>query len=312
MRILGGISLIAGITLIAGLIAYMGDRVGHQVGRRRLTLFGLRPKYTSTIVAVATGMMIAATVTVAAIAFSGYARAAFFHLSDLNSRVNQLQAEADELARRAHETNVIVYRGELLYDPYLLLSPTQGAGEHASLMRAFFDAVVGHLNAVYVPRGLKALASRSTDADTKKKLDAFLNSPEVTGALLSGPVLVLASADQNLFVNDPIHVGFTMFPDKRIFAKRQVIAAVEITGGTEISPRIAIGQLLTAVRNAAIEQGMPQYYAAPFPILTAGQVERMTAEIKAGRGKYRIVARAAQDIFPHTGGTPIEFVLSSG
>ena len=44
MGTVGGIAIVIGLTLIAGLIAYIGDRVGHQVGRKRLTLFGLRPK----------------------------------------------------------------------------------------------------------------------------------------------------------------------------------------------------------------------------------------------------------------------------
>ncbi|HMD02671.1 MAG TPA: DUF3084 domain-containing protein, partial [Candidatus Baltobacteraceae bacterium] len=59
MGAFGGSALILAIVLIAGSIAYVGDRVGHYVGRRRLSLFGLRPKYTSTIVAVGTGMVIA-------------------------------------------------------------------------------------------------------------------------------------------------------------------------------------------------------------------------------------------------------------
>ena len=53
----------AAVMAIAGGVAYVGDRVGHQVGRKRLTLFGIRPRYTSTIIAIATGMIIALVVT---------------------------------------------------------------------------------------------------------------------------------------------------------------------------------------------------------------------------------------------------------
>ena len=102
-----GIVLIVLITLIAGLIAYIGDRVGHQVGRRRMTMFGLRPKHTSTIVAVGTGMLIALAVTISAISASYYVRAAFFHLEDINNKVNELQAQADALEHHVRESNVV-------------------------------------------------------------------------------------------------------------------------------------------------------------------------------------------------------------
>ena len=56
LSVLPGIISVFGITIVAGAIAYIGDRVGHQVGRKRMTLFGLRPKYTSTLVAVWRGL----------------------------------------------------------------------------------------------------------------------------------------------------------------------------------------------------------------------------------------------------------------
>src|SRR6202011_1659111 len=89
-----GVVIVLGITIVAGVIAYIGDRVGHQVGRKRLTLFGLRPKYTSTIVAVATGMLIALSVTLVALVGSQQVRTAFFRLGQINARINDLQAQA--------------------------------------------------------------------------------------------------------------------------------------------------------------------------------------------------------------------------
>ncbi len=44
--------------LAGGVAAYWGDRVGQAVGKKRLSVFGLRPKYTSRVVAVATGVLI--------------------------------------------------------------------------------------------------------------------------------------------------------------------------------------------------------------------------------------------------------------
>src|SRR5271154_1944315 len=165
MGVLGGIVLIIIIVMVAGLIAYIGDRVGHQVGRKRLTLFGLRPKYTSTIVAVGTGMMIALVVTVTAIVLSDYARAAFFHLSEINNKVNELQAQADALEKQVRLNDIVVNHGDLLYNQFLLISPQQTPSEQKKRLVSFFDVVVNYVNRTYVPQGLKPFRGKSTDAD---------------------------------------------------------------------------------------------------------------------------------------------------
>lgn len=50
---------------VCGFIAYAGDILGRRMGKRRLTLFGLRPRYTAIIMTTITGMFIAVfTITV--------------------------------------------------------------------------------------------------------------------------------------------------------------------------------------------------------------------------------------------------------
>src|SRR5271165_1014976 len=309
MGTLGGIALILGIMVLAGIIAYIGDRVGHQVGRKRMTLFGLRPKYTSTIVAVATGMAIALAATLSALAASQYARAAFFHLDEINTRVNELQAQADALDKRAHETNVVINRGSLLDNRYLVITPAMSAAERTRALNTFFDAVVASLNRTYVPP-LKLYKGKSSNPEVAKKLQDVLADQKVQGFLLRGPVLLLAVADENLFVNDPIHFTFTAYADQLIFRAQQSIASVEVDGGTTIIPRIAYAQLIGAVTSAAVEQGMPYPFAqAVFPQTTEAEIDDTIRQIKSGRGRFYIVAQSATDVYPHAGGVPITFAL---
>ena len=55
-----GVLLIIAVILLSGLIAYLGDQIGMKVGKKRISVFGLRPKYTSIIITVFTGVLIAA------------------------------------------------------------------------------------------------------------------------------------------------------------------------------------------------------------------------------------------------------------
>lgn len=310
MGTLGGILLVILIVIVAGLIAYVGDRVGHQVGRKRMTLFGLRPKYTSTIVAVGTGMGIALIATVVPLLTAPLARDAFFHLSEINNRVNELQAQADALQKQTRETNVVVNHGDLLYQQFLIITPQQSRNAQLVALSAFFDAVVGSLNSNYVPAGLKPFKGKSGDTEISRKLDAVIGDPKVQGGLIRGPVLLVAIADQNLFPGDTIQFTFAPYADVPIFRAHRAIASVEVDGGSSLVPNIAYGQLATAVRDVAIESGMPVYFANPFAQPSAAEINATRLAIKRGRGRFYIVARAARDIYPHTGGVPVTFALS--
>ncbi|MGH7754936.1 MAG: DUF3084 domain-containing protein [Vulcanimicrobiaceae bacterium] len=310
MGTLGGLLLVVLIVAIAGLIAYMGDRVGHQVGRKRMTLFGLRPKYTSTIVAVGTGMMIALVVTVVTLLASQYARAAFFHLSEISNRVNALQAQADQLERDVKRNNVVVNLGDAVDDQYLVIMPEMTPAERRQDLAAYFDAVVATINRRYVPLGLRPYRARASDPQIAHKLAAVLADPKVVGGLLRGPVLLVAVADENLFVNDPIAFTLDSYPDQLIYRKGEAIASVQVDGGTAINPTSAYSELVGLVEEAAIGSGMPAVFSRAIATLSPPRVRAVSAAIRAGRGHFSIVARAAADIYPHTGGIPIVFDLS--
>ena len=51
--------------LMAGIIAYNGDVIGRKYGKKRLTLFGLRPKHTAILITSVTGVFISALTTAA-------------------------------------------------------------------------------------------------------------------------------------------------------------------------------------------------------------------------------------------------------
>ncbi len=309
MGTLGGLAVAVVIVLVAGLIAYIGDRVGHQVGRKRMTLFGLRPKYTSTIVAVGTGMMIAFVVTLTTLLASNYARAAFFHLSEINNRVNELQAQADAL-ERVRNSNIVVSRGQPLYNQFLIINAQQSPHDRFAALSAFFDTIVSALNKRYVPSGLKPFIGKASNPDIAKKLQDVLDDPRTQGFLLRGPVLLVAVADQNLFATDRIRFTFAPYADQVIFRNRQPITSVEIDGGTAINPNIAYGQLVAAIREQGISGGMPAFFATVIPSLTAADVAKTSRTIRSGRGRYFIVARATTDIYPHTGDIPVSFQLN--
>lgn len=98
-----GVVLIAVLAIMGGMIAYIGDKLGSKVGKRKLTIFGLRPKHTSILVTIVTGSLIAsATLGVSAMVSSDVRTALFGmealkeELSGLVQEVTQKNTELDE------------------------------------------------------------------------------------------------------------------------------------------------------------------------------------------------------------------------
>ncbi|WP_333595825.1 DUF3084 domain-containing protein, partial [Anaerospora hongkongensis] len=97
-----GVALIAILASVGGAIAYIGDKIGTKVGKKKLSLFGLRPKYTSIIVAVTTGIIITTATLIILTVVSSNVRTALFHMDHLRDDLKTLAAEVnqknDELA----------------------------------------------------------------------------------------------------------------------------------------------------------------------------------------------------------------------
>ncbi len=174
---LSGVALVLAIVIVAGVIAYIGDRVGHQVGRKRLTLFGLRPKYTSTIVAVATGMLIALSVTLAALVGSAQVRTAFFRLSQLNGRINDLQAQAIGMQQQLETTRskaFVLPLGFPIANVAATIRPSQPDTVLLPELSSLFDQTVTQANRQFAraPYGLRPYALKASDPSVQSGLRA--------------------------------------------------------------------------------------------------------------------------------------------
>ena len=88
-----GIRLIVIMAIVGGLIAYIADHLGSKIGKKRITLFGLRPRYTSILLTVASGVIISVlTIGVMTIA-SDSARTALFGMDKVQRELKSLNAE---------------------------------------------------------------------------------------------------------------------------------------------------------------------------------------------------------------------------
>jgi len=297
------------VMIVSGVIAYVGDRVGHQVGRKRLTLFGIRPRYTSTIVAVGTGMLIALLALLLAVLFSQQVKTALFRMNQISLEISQLQAQKNDLESKVNTGQLVVRVDSLMVPFFKEIKKGTPPDQRLTQMTDFYHQAVQYMNSTYTQLGLKKF---TPPADFEKKLSAIAGQPSVTEAGLDNDLLTYVTADQNLYRNDDLHFELNLIADSKRLSKGQNIAYLVIPGGHNADVNLAVGELVQIVATVAGRYGgLPQFLATntrvvqEFPDFGA-----MQQTLRRGGGNYALTAFAADDIYPHTGGVPIVVTLT--
>ncbi|WP_026766849.1 DUF3084 domain-containing protein [Selenomonas ruminantium] len=105
---MSGILLIAVLVITGGAIAFIGDRLGTKIGKKRLSIFGLRPRHTSIVITIFTGIVITTLTFGVMAAASENVRTALFGLEELNrtmqeTKDNLLHTQADLAAAKSEQ-----------------------------------------------------------------------------------------------------------------------------------------------------------------------------------------------------------------
>jgi uncharacterized protein (DUF3084 family) len=87
--------LVFTVIIISGLIAFVGDWVGLKIGKKRVTIFGLRPHSTAIFITIISGILIA-IITVTILAISSHdVRTALFGMEELKEKLSYLSREVE-------------------------------------------------------------------------------------------------------------------------------------------------------------------------------------------------------------------------
>jgi len=243
----GAAATILVIVVVAGIIAFIGDRVGHQVGRRRLTLFGLRPKYTSTIFAVSFGMLIALLVVVVSLVASYDARQALFSLNKLNEQIATLSRERDRLLQ-----DPVLYRaGEPLTQPLIVSSRDREDQIQRVLELLFVD--VANLY-----RTIPDIRPYPRDPLSSTVKASIAGAAHAIKALDPVSAIVVPVAGQNIFRDTAMSISFAVFKDTLIYRQGELMGSVRVGNGRDQSQDLAaLFELETIVKRNAEDHGMP-------------------------------------------------------
>ena len=98
------IILIVTLILVSGIIAYIGDLTGFRIGKKKISIFGLRPHRTAVFVTIITGIVIS-IITISILSILSYdVRTALFGLDELRERQYELTREIQQRNKQLSET----------------------------------------------------------------------------------------------------------------------------------------------------------------------------------------------------------------
>jgi len=217
--------LIPLLILVSGLVAFIGNLVGRAIGRKRLTLLGVRPRYTAQIVTVITGMMITVVTLAVVLLASQDARQALFHLQEVQQQTRQLEAQIATQQRelRALQVRDIIYQN----DQEVLRTVIDG--------RAPFDDIRRRVQ-TFVDLAARAARERGA-APGPDGATIVLSPPGLTADVIARDIAERAQrmavrmiASENTVRGLPVHATVLVFPNTVVFREGQTIATASVNG----------------------------------------------------------------------------------
>lgn len=282
----GAFAILFLMVIVAGGIAFIGDRVGHQVGRRRMTLFGLRPKYTSTIFAVGFGMLIALLVIVVSLVASYDARQAVFSLNKLNEQIATLTRERD----RELQDPVVYRAGEPLTQPVIISSKNSQDQIERMLSLLFVDVA----NLYRTVPGVRPYPKDPLSPQVKASIAAAARGIK---AIDPTSAIVVPVAGQNIFRDSAMSISFAVFKDTLIYRKGELMGTVVVANGKDPNlDQAALFKLETSLQRNAEDHGMP-YMIADNLTTTPEESAASLRQLTSISGPALIKAVAASDIY---------------
>jgi hypothetical protein len=290
MEIVRAVLIYVLVALIAGGIAYLGNWMGRKIGRKKLTVLGMRPKHTSNFITAVTGSLIAITTLSVFVAFSEEGRAVLFSIRSLKVQLEDLRQQVED-ARR----NRIVWGAN---QPIVLgvLQP----GLEAPVQKERILNGLSYANTLTVQR-YNEIAKENGDPpvspDTQvvtwseERVDEIANYM-VTNSKVEG---IRFSAARNTVYKDEMPVDMNILPVKRIFREGEIVASEDMRPD---SPELLLQwyAFVNKVRDAAKQRGMIELNDS-LGGLKPEDFDQVVQEMKRLRGPGRLVAVASHDLY---------------
>ncbi len=281
-----GVLLIPVLVLLSGAIALVGNAVGRSIGRRRLSLFGLRPRHTAQIVTVITGMLITIVTLSVVLLISSEARVALFRLNAVLRQTRQLE---EEIGRQEDRLKQLAL-GDIAY---------------LSNQEVLRDVIDGRQHADTVQQRVLADVERATEMARENGIGpdghgdvVVLTPPRASWDAIAHLVdlretdtVLRLVASQNTLKGEPLTVFVQLFDNRLVYAQGTVLVE-GIVDGRQSREFISRELLRLADQSALLARG--RILPPPFTLVTTPAAVQV--DIDVHRAAVAKVQRAGRQV----------------
>jgi len=247
--------LIPVLILVSGLVAFIGNLVGRSIGRRRLSVLGLRPRHTAELITVMTGMLITVVTLGVVLLVSNDARQALFHLQELQQQTDALEAQ---IAQERAQVQALQYR-DVIYqnDQEVLRTVIDGQAPLADIRRrvqTFLDLAAQAARQQGLAPGPDGVLVQVYPAGVT--VDSVSRDIAERGQ----PMVVRLIATENTVRGLPLRASLLVFPNALIFRQGESIATTRIDGR---APRARVEDAMLALGSTVAAQARVRGIISP-------------------------------------------------
>ena len=325
--------LVFSIIVLAGVIAYLGDILGRRIGKKKLSLFKLRPRYTAILMSVITGILIAAiTLLILSIA-SQDVRTALFGMEELKSQITQLEEREKELQSykasleeqvktltgsveelksqrqslqeeiqtlqveltRLRESILAIRRGEIVFqDEEEILRVVAPKGMDDKEAENYLLSIIKQGEDIALQRGA------GLDKEIQRAVFVLEDNFNETKEKLKNsevPLVIRLVASINTLRGEPVIARFITEENKKVFSAGEVIWSGELNiDPQKTNIELWLGELLKELNTLAVKKGiLPQQ--GRVGVISASNITEVTSLLQRMEGKVTVEVVAESDIF---------------
>ena len=292
-----GVLLIPLLILLSGAIALVGNAVGRSIGRRRLSLVGLRPRYTAQITTVMTGMLITIVTLIVVLLISSEARVALFRLNAVLRQTHQLE---EEISRQEDRLKQLAL-GDIAY---------------LNNQEVVRDVIDGRQQPDVVQQRVLATVERATEMARETGIgpdshgDVVVLTPpraswddiaRLVDLRDTDTVLRLVSS-QNTLKGEPLTVFVQLFDNRLVYAQGTVLVEGIVDGR---QPREIISRDLLRLADQSARLARGRVLPPPFTLVTAPAAAQVdidvhraaVAKVQRARRQVLVQVVATRDVY---------------
>ena len=319
-----GLQLVVILVVIAGIIAYVGDYLGTKIGKRRLTLLGVRPRYTAIFITIISGILIAIVTLMVVLSLSQEARTAFFGLEKLRKELNekslQIEQKVAEINRididlSSAKVNLEKARGEIarLEKTRNKLSLQIEASRKGKILFNVGEALLTSVITAgpekeKLEAGLRQVLSAAdayvrTFGENKNEHLIYISPENFNQALENleknkGENIIRVLVLQNTLFGEIVPVHFSLSPNQMIYKSGATIAARMLPPAlSPLDIEREIRLLLSLTHQTALRAGVLPDPSGSVGSIPYTQISALAKKISGYKREIRVESQAKKDIY---------------